>query len=356
MKSSWRLCRNDGRGATRPDLTLSAGPPTFALERGFMEAEVLPRFDPVPRRTARRLAFAAGFALSAALVFTGLGTAPAYAQGISLLRDTETEDMLRSYETPLAKAAGLDPGAARLAGRRSPEINAFATYGDGGENIFILSGILLYCKNPNELIGVMAHETGHIAAGHLSRSDVGMQNAMIPMLLSHGVGRRGDGAGAGEAGMVIMGAGSAIAQAQMAAFTRVQESTADQIAAQAAERHASIADGHVLHLPAFRAASRRRAPTRSTSLRSIIPSGQDRLADIERHGRCLALARREGSAAGHAHLRNGAGQAGRLHACRCRRPWTAIRKATRPSPRAMPAPWSICASPICPRRFPPPTA
>ena len=64
------------------------------------------------------------------------------------------------------------------------EINAFASYGDGGENIFIFSGILLYLKTPNELIGVMAHETGHISAGHLSRGPYGMKKAMIPMLLS----------------------------------------------------------------------------------------------------------------------------------------------------------------------------
>ncbi|HEY5083465.1 MAG TPA: M48 family metalloprotease, partial [Rhizomicrobium sp.] len=77
---------------------------------------------------------------------------------------------------------------------------------------------------------VMAHETGHIAAGHISRTAVGEQHAMIPMLLSMVLGAAAMALGAGEAGMVIMSAGMAVAQAQMAAFTRVQESTADQIA------------------------------------------------------------------------------------------------------------------------------
>src|SRR6201995_5977111 len=145
-----------------------------------MEAVIVPRFDPVPDPPAggskgRRLAFAAKFALCAALFFAAPGVTPAFAQGISLLRDTETEDMLRSYETPLAKAAGLDP-VPRVWLIGSPEVNAFASYGDGGENIFIMSGILLDVKVPNELIGVMAHETGHIAAGHLSRTNVGMQH------------------------------------------------------------------------------------------------------------------------------------------------------------------------------------
>jgi predicted Zn-dependent protease len=171
------------------------------------------------------LSFAAGF--TAALLAFAL---PASAQGISLLRDTETEEVLRGYETPLARAAGLDP-VPRVWLVGDNIINAFATYGDNGENIFIFSGILLWLQSPNELIGVMAHETGHISAGHLSRGQYGMKKAMIPMLLSLVAGVGAMIAGAGEAGMAIMGIGQAYAMGQMAAFTRVQESTADQIAA-----------------------------------------------------------------------------------------------------------------------------
>ena len=84
------------------------------------------------------------------------------------------------------------------------EINAFASYGEGGENIFIFSGILLWLHTPNELIGVMAHETGHISAGHLSRGSYGIKKAMIPMLLSMVVGLGAMIAGAGAAGEAIM--------------------------------------------------------------------------------------------------------------------------------------------------------
>ena len=75
----------------------------------------------------------------------------------------------------------------------------------------------------------MAHETGHLAAGHLSRGEYGMKKAMIPMLLSMVAGVAAMIAGAGELGMAIMGVGQSYAMGQMAAFTRVQESTADQI-------------------------------------------------------------------------------------------------------------------------------
>ena len=80
----------------------------------------MPFYHSVPRaarfrRLCRPLAFAAGFALT--LIGTGL---PALAQGINILRDTETEEMLKSYEPPLAKAAGLNPDATQgLAGGRS---------------------------------------------------------------------------------------------------------------------------------------------------------------------------------------------------------------------------------------------
>jgi predicted Zn-dependent protease len=184
-----------------------------------------------PNSAARKLTFAVGFAC-AILAYALPGATAAWAQddGIGLLRDTETEEMLRSYETPLARAAGLDP-VPKVWLVDGP-INAFASYGpEGGENIFVFSGILLWLRTPNELIGVMAHETGHIAAGHLSRGSYGMKKAMIPMLLSLVVGIGAMIAGAGDLGMAIMTAGEAYAMGQMAAFTRVQESTADQIAA-----------------------------------------------------------------------------------------------------------------------------
>jgi predicted Zn-dependent protease len=169
------------------------------------------------------------FAIGVGAALLGF-TLPVYSQ--SILRDTETEEMLRNYETPLGNAAGLNP-VPRVWLIGDPEINAFASYGDPGENIFIFSGILLWLRKPNELIGVMAHETGHIAAGHLSRGSYGMKKAMIPMLLSMAVAIAALAAGvrgAGSAFPVLTSLGEAVSEAQMAAFTRVQESTADQIA------------------------------------------------------------------------------------------------------------------------------
>lgn len=173
----------------------------------------------------RKFTFAVGFA-GALLAYA----VPVQAQNnrALALRDTETEEMLRNYEVPLARAAGLDLNSVNVYLAPDTEINAVTTY---PEDIFVFAGIMLWLRKPNELIGVMAHETGHISAGHLSRGEYGMKKAMIPMLLSMVAGLGAIFAGAGALAPAIMGMGQSYAMGQFAAFTRVQESTADQIAA-----------------------------------------------------------------------------------------------------------------------------
>jgi predicted Zn-dependent protease len=186
------------------------------------KVQALIHCNPLYRRRAVRIAaflfgFVGGFA---ALV------APAAAQGISLIQDTETERALRSYEDPILKVAGLDPLAVKMYIVDDQSINAFAAE---GQNIFVNTGLFIQLKTPNELTGVLAHETGHIAGGHLIRDSGAIQKAMIPMLLSTVVGLAAMVAGAGAAGMAIMGLGQTAAQAQFNAFSRPQEATADQM-------------------------------------------------------------------------------------------------------------------------------
>jgi len=173
-------------------------------------------------RVARGIAFFAGF-FGCLAAFT----APAAAQGILLLRDTETERALRSYEDPLLRAGGVDPAGVHIYIVNDPTVNSFVAE---GQNMFIQTGMIMFARNSLELKGVMAHETGHIVAGHLSRDSQAIEKAMIPMLLSMVIGIAAIAAGAGEAGMLILMGGQGVAQAQFNAFSRVQEATADQIA------------------------------------------------------------------------------------------------------------------------------
>lgn len=169
---------------------------------------------------------------SRALIFIGtfvgglLGTlVPAAAQGLAILRDAETEHVLKSYEAPLLTAAGIDPAAFHLYIVNDNSVNAFVAE---GQNMFIQTGILLWVKTPNEMTGIMAHETGHMAGGDLTRGSDAMDKASVPMLISMVAGIAAMIAGAGAGGFAIMAAGQDIAMSQFLAFSRTQEATADQ--------------------------------------------------------------------------------------------------------------------------------
>jgi predicted Zn-dependent protease len=155
-----------------------------------------------------------------------LAIEPAAAQGIDLIRDTEMERVLKSYEDPIATAAGLDPAAIKIYIVNDPNINAFVAE---GQNIFVNTGLFMQLKTPNQVIGVVAHETGHIAGGHLLRDTNAMAKASVPLLIGMAVGIAAMIAGAGNAGMGAMMLGEQAAEAQFMAFSRVQEATADQM-------------------------------------------------------------------------------------------------------------------------------
>ena len=173
---------------------------------------------------------ALGLSLGSAAVI-GLCVQPALAQSISLVRDTEIERVLHGYEDPLLIAAGLDPHIIRIYMVQDSSLNAFAMHGPAASettDIFVNTGLLMQLKTPNEVTGVLAHETGHIAGGDLTKDTRVMAKASIPMLIGMAAGMAAMIAGAGDAGMAIMGIGAQAAQSQFLSFSRAQESTADQ--------------------------------------------------------------------------------------------------------------------------------
>src|SRR5690348_8674332 len=92
--------------------------------------------------------------------------AAAQESGIGFIRDAEIESDIRLFATPVLAAAGLDPAAVHIYLVNDPSINSFVA---GGQNIFINTGLIQRSQSPNQIIGVLAHETGHIAGGHLAR-------------------------------------------------------------------------------------------------------------------------------------------------------------------------------------------
>jgi hypothetical protein len=86
-------------------------------------------------------------------------SATGVAQAVSLIRDAEIESLLNDLTDPVISAAGLQPEAVDIYIVNDPSLNAFVA---GGQNIFFHTGLIVTADTPNELLGVAAHETGHL--------------------------------------------------------------------------------------------------------------------------------------------------------------------------------------------------
>jgi predicted Zn-dependent protease len=142
------------------------------------------------------------------------------------IRDAETENAIREWTKGVFSAAGMTPDQIRIILVQDPGVNAFVA---GGSNIFIYTGLIQKTDNPGEVVGVIAHETGHIVGGHLSRTSEAAEHASFEAIAGAilGVGAAlatGDSSAA-AAGVRI---GQGLAMNDFLAYSRVQESSADQ--------------------------------------------------------------------------------------------------------------------------------
>ncbi len=156
-----------------------------------------------------------------------LSAMPARSQGISLIRDAETERMIRGYSDPILAAAGIQPSSVRIYLVNDASINAFVTV---GRRMFINTGLILAADRPNQIIGVIAHETGHIAGAHVARFDDAIAATTAPLLISMALGILAAAAGAPDAGLALLLGGQQVAQRRVLSHSRVNEASADQAA------------------------------------------------------------------------------------------------------------------------------
>lgn len=162
------------------------------------------------------------------MVIAFLAPQVAPAAGIRLIRDAEIEHSIRVWATPIFDAAGLIAEDVRIYLVNDRRINAFVA---GGQNVFLNTGLLVKSQNPGQVIGVIAHEAGHIAGGHLLRRQEAQRNAMAEALIGTLLGAAvGIAAGRADVGMAGIGAGQTYAQRKLLAYSRTQESAADQAA------------------------------------------------------------------------------------------------------------------------------
>jgi predicted Zn-dependent protease len=155
------------------------------------------------------------------------------ARGPRMVRDAETEQLLRDYATPIFRAAGINAGASKIILVNERSFNAFVA---NGQKIFINVGALMESETPNQIIGVLAHEIGHIAGGHLARLREQVSNAQILSvigMLAGGaavVGAAKSGGEVGNSGLGAMGVlagGQELVRRNLLSYQRSEEQAAD---------------------------------------------------------------------------------------------------------------------------------
>lgn len=149
----------------------------------------------------------------------------AKANGLSLIRDAEIENTIRLYGAPLFRAAQLDPEVISVYLVAEDSLNAFVV---PGMRMFIHTGLLMRAEDPLQVIGVIAHETGHLAAGHtVTRGDTireaqntAIAAAILGLAAALATGR-------GEFAAIGVRGGQDIALRNVLSYNRTQESAAD---------------------------------------------------------------------------------------------------------------------------------
>ena len=177
-------------------------------------------------------------ALLTAIAFA-LGPIPSFAQepatkGPPVLRDTETEQLLRDYTRPILRVAGLEKQNIQVVIINDSVFNAFVA---DGHRIFVNYGAILQSQTPNQLIGVLAHETGHLAGGHLAKLHQQLANAQTQLVIATllgvgaiaaGAARGGSDNGLANAGAAALSAPQSVIQHTLLSYQRAQEEQADR--------------------------------------------------------------------------------------------------------------------------------
>src|SRR5258708_3919493 len=172
----------------------------------------------------------AGVALALAPRSPGLGGPE---KGPPIIRDTEAEQLLREYTRPILRAAGLEKQNIQVVILNEKVFNAFVA---DGRRIFVNYGALMQSDTPNQIIGVLAHETGHLAGGHLSKLREQLAQAqtqlIIAMLLGAGAmvagARSGSSNGLANAGAAAIAGPQEMIRRTLISYVRQQEGNADR--------------------------------------------------------------------------------------------------------------------------------
>ena len=150
------------------------------------------------------------------------------AQAITIISDEETERLLYKTAAPFYKTAGISLRRSGLFIVQDNSLNAFV--GDGN-NLFVNTGTIMAADNSNELAGVIAHETGHIAGGHILRGKLQaeelQQIGLASLILASAAAVT---SGRADAAMAIALGGQSSMLTGFTSFRTDQERSADEAA------------------------------------------------------------------------------------------------------------------------------
>ncbi|MEE8394120.1 MAG: M48 family metalloprotease [Rhodospirillales bacterium] len=199
---------------------------------------------------------------------------------MSFIRDAEIENTIRSYAAPLFQAAGLEPSAIEIYLVNDNSLNAFVA---GGQKLFLNTGLLMRSEHPGQLIGVIAHETGHISGGHLSRIHAAIEKSSAASVLSYVLGGAATIAtGRADLGQAIIMGGQQVGVRSFLKYSRTQESSADQAALTILENTKQSARG-LLEFTKILSGQELLSPNRQDPYLRTHPLTRDRIAALEAH-------------------------------------------------------------------------
>lgn len=211
-------------------------------------------------------------------------TASPLAQGsVPVVRDAELEGLLLDYSRPILKTAGLHRKGIEIVLVNSSSFNAFVD----GRRIFINTGAILTARSPNEIIGVLAHESGHLAGGHQQRLREQIARARTLAVVGSlvGIGAAAAGGATGVSGASAAGGGLAsaapsVAQRALLSYRRSEEITADRAAIKYLQATGQSAKGMLTTFQRF-SQERVLAGVRSNPYEISHPLPQDRISLME---------------------------------------------------------------------------
>ena len=164
---------------------------------------------------------------TAIVLATSVAVARPVAAAETVIRDTEIEADIRAMITPIWRAAGLEPSSLHVYLVEDKQINSFVA---GGQNEFINTGLIMRAQSPNQLIGVLAHETGHIAGGHLTKFQEAARNASIEGIIAMVLGAAATVASRGTGGGAALLGAQGVAERAFMQYSVTQEASADHAA------------------------------------------------------------------------------------------------------------------------------